>query len=95
MRNACWAPLYDARLDTGAKRSQAVALELVRRAEITQATGEDWSDVALAVSTVRTARGGSAPELNSLIVQYPQLQQSAAECSMDMAMQSAMPAPAG
>jgi uncharacterized protein (TIGR02231 family) len=45
----------------------------VRRAEITQSTGEDWSNVALGVSTVRIARGGSAPELNSLIVQYPQV----------------------
>jgi len=71
VRNARWAPLYDARLDTGAKERKP-ALELVRRAEITQSTGEDWSNVALAVSTVRTARGGSAPELNSLIVQYPQ-----------------------
>jgi uncharacterized protein (TIGR02231 family) len=70
VRNARWAPLYDARLDTGAK-DRKPALELVRRAEITQSTGEDWSNVALAVSTVRTARGGSAPELNSLIVQYP------------------------
>ena len=71
VRNARWAPLYDARLDTGTK-DRKPALELVRRAEITQRTGEDWSNVALAVSTVRTARGGSAPELNSLIVQYPQ-----------------------
>ena len=71
VRNARWAPLYDARLDTGAK-DRKPALELVRRAEITQNTGEDWSNVALAVSTVRTARGGSAPELSSLIVQYPQ-----------------------
>jgi uncharacterized protein (TIGR02231 family) len=71
VRNARWAPLYDARLDTGAK-DRKPALELVRRAEITQNTGEDWPNVALAVSTVRTARGGSAPELNSLIVQYPQ-----------------------
>ena len=71
VRAARWAPLYDARLDTGAK-DRKPALELVRRAEITQTTGEDWSNVALAVSTVRTARGGSAPELNSLIVQYPQ-----------------------
>jgi uncharacterized protein (TIGR02231 family) len=71
VRNARWAPLYDARLDTGAK-DRKPALELVRRAEITQTTGEDWSNVALAVSTVRTARGGNAPELNSLIVQYPQ-----------------------
>ena len=70
VRNARWAPLYDARLDSGAK-DRKPALELVRRAEITQATGEDWSNVALAVSTVRTARGGSAPDLNSLIVQYP------------------------
>jgi uncharacterized protein (TIGR02231 family) len=73
VRNARWAPLYDARLDTGAK-DRKPALELVRRAEITQNTGEDWSNVALNVSTVRTARGGNAPDLNPLIVQYPPLQ---------------------
>lgn len=71
VRNARWAPLYDARLDTGTK-DRKPALELVRRAEITQNTGEDWSNVALAVSTVRTARGGSAPDLKPLVVQYPQ-----------------------
>ena len=71
VRKARWSPLYDARLDTGG-RDRKPALELVRRAEITQTTGEDWSNVALSVSTVRTARGGNAPELNSLIVQYPQ-----------------------
>jgi uncharacterized protein (TIGR02231 family) len=73
VRNARWTPLYDARLDTGT-RDRKPALELVRRAEITQNTGEDWSNVALSVSTVRTAGGGNAPDLNSLIVQYPQLQ---------------------
>jgi uncharacterized protein (TIGR02231 family) len=72
VRNARWTPLYDARLDTGA-RDRKPALELVRRAEITQTTGEDWSNVALSVSTVRTAQGGNAPELNSLIVRYPSL----------------------
>ncbi|MGY3606697.1 MULTISPECIES: mucoidy inhibitor MuiA family protein [unclassified Bradyrhizobium] len=71
VRNARWAPIYDARLDTGA-RDRKPSLELVRRAEITQSTGEDWSNVALGVSTVRIARGDSAPELNSLLVQYPQ-----------------------
>ena len=80
VRNARWTPLYDARLDTGGK-DRKPALELVRRAEITQETGEDWSNVALAVSTVRTARGGKAPDLNSLIVQYPQLLRSAASVS--------------
>ena len=69
VRGARWAPLYDARLDTGT-RDRKPALELVRRAEIVQQTGEDWSDVALSVSTVRTAKGGSAPELASLIVRY-------------------------
>ena len=92
VRNARWAPLYDARLDTGT-RDRKPALELVRRAEITQTTGEDWSNVALAVSTVRTARGGSAPELGSLIVQYPQAPRPLAAGSVsDMAMR-AMPAP--
>lgn len=71
VRGARWAPLYDARLDSGS-RERKPALELVRRAEIVQQTGEDWSDVALSVSTVRTAKGGSAPELRPLIVRYPQ-----------------------
>lgn len=71
VRNARWLPLYDARLDTGSK-DRKPQLDLVRRAEITQSTGEDWSNVALSVSTVRIARGGSAPELGSLVAQYPQ-----------------------
>ncbi|WP_375312722.1 mucoidy inhibitor MuiA family protein [Bradyrhizobium sp. A5] len=71
VRNARWLPLYDARLDTGAK-DRKPQLELIRRAEVTQSTGEDWSNVALGVSTVRIRRGGSAPELNSLVAQYPQ-----------------------
>jgi uncharacterized protein (TIGR02231 family) len=70
VKNARWTPLYDARLDTGAKDRKPM-LELVRRAEIAQNTGEDWSNVALGVSTVRVARGGNAPDLDSLIVQYP------------------------
>ncbi len=69
VRGARWAPLYDARLDTGT-RERKPALELVRRAEIVQQTGEDWNDVALSVSTVRTAKGGSGPELSPLIVRY-------------------------
>ncbi|WP_065753375.1 mucoidy inhibitor MuiA family protein [Bradyrhizobium paxllaeri] len=80
VRNARWTPLYDARLDSGA-RDRKPALELVRRAEITQNTGEDWSNVALAVSTVRTARGGSAPDLKSLVVQYPQVPRPMAAAS--------------
>ena len=71
VRGARWAPLYDARLDTGT-RERKPALELIRGAEIVQRTGEDWQDVALTVSTVRTAKGGSGPELQPLIVRYYQ-----------------------
>ena len=59
---ASWRPTYDAKLDTGGA-SRKPALDLVRRAEITQRTGEDWSDVALAVSTTRALRGAQAPDL--------------------------------
>jgi uncharacterized protein (TIGR02231 family) len=69
VRGARWVPLYDARLDSGS-RDRKPALELVRRAEIVQQTGEDWTNVALAVSTVRTAKGGSAPDLRPLIVRF-------------------------
>ena len=70
VRGARWSPIYDARLDTGG-RDRKPSLDLIRRAEIVQATGEDWTDVQLAVSTVRTAKGGNAPELRPLVVRYP------------------------
>ncbi|MFQ3457322.1 mucoidy inhibitor MuiA family protein [Bradyrhizobium sp. UFLA01-814] len=94
--NARWTPLYDARLDTGA-RDRKPAIELVRRAEITQSTGEDWSNVALVVSTVRVARGGNAPDLRSLIVQYPQPPRPLAKLSGEASMrarEALAPAPA-
>lgn len=59
---AAWTPAYDARLAIGDKP----ALELVRRAQVSQRTGEDWSEVQLAVSTVRAARGAAAPDLPPL-----------------------------
>lgn len=67
VRGARWAPVYDARLATAGPKP---ALELVRRAEVSQQTGEDWSDVALTVSTVRVARGGSAPRLSPVVVRF-------------------------
>ena len=93
VRHAHWIPLYDARLDTGTKDREP-SLELVRRADIVQTTGEDWSNVALAVSTVRMARGGSAPDLNSLIVQYPPSLPQQSSGLADMAKPRAMTAPA-
>ena len=66
---AAWTPRYDAKLDTGTKDKKP-SLELVRRAEISQRTGEDWQDAKLAVSTVRTQGGTAAPEVTPLIVSF-------------------------
>ncbi|MFO1168644.1 MAG: mucoidy inhibitor MuiA family protein [Rhodoblastus sp.] len=59
---ASWRPAYDAKLDTGGA-GRKPSLELVRRAQIVQRTGEDWGDVTLAVSTTRALRGSQAPEV--------------------------------
>ncbi len=56
---ARWAPTYVARLDDG-----AVRLEL--RAAIAQATGEDWSQVAIELSTAAPGRRLELPELAAL-----------------------------
>src|SRR3979490_943764 len=93
VRAARWTPLYDARLDTGAK-DRKPPLALVRRAEITQNTGEDWSNVALSVSTVRTARGGRAPGLDSLIGQYSPPPRASASASGGMEFGAKPAAPA-
>lgn len=66
---AAWTPRYDAKLDTGAK-GRKPSLELVRRAEVTQRTGEDWDDATVAVSTVRTQGGTAAPEVTPMIVSF-------------------------
>jgi uncharacterized protein (TIGR02231 family) len=93
VRGARWTPVYDARLETGGKEGKP-SLELVRRAEIVQTTGEDWADVALAVSTVRTAHGGSAPELRPLIVRYPAPPRTLGRLEQSSAYAPAAPAPA-
>ena len=62
VNGARWRPIYDARLDTGGKSGKP-SLELIRRAQVTQTSGEDWTNVALTVSTVSVARGTGAPDL--------------------------------
>ncbi|MFO1117774.1 MAG: mucoidy inhibitor MuiA family protein [Beijerinckiaceae bacterium] len=59
---ASWRPAYEAKLDTGGK-DRKPALDLVRRAQVAQNTGEDWSDVALTLSTTRALRGSQAPDV--------------------------------
>jgi len=67
--NASWTPLYDVRLATGAK-TIAPAVELTRRASISQRSGEAWDNVIVTLSTTRPTAGASAPELSPLIVDF-------------------------
>ena len=60
--NAAWHAFYDARLSLP-KAGEDSHLTLVRRADIRQATGEDWNDVQLTLSTARPIGNAAAPDL--------------------------------
>lgn len=52
VRGASWTPRYETRLDTAAGR-----LTLNRSARVSQATGEDWENIQLALSTSQPVYG--------------------------------------
>ncbi len=64
---ANWTPTYEARLTTTGEKPE---IALTRRAEIRQRTGEAWDDVALALSTTRSAGGTRAPDLTPMQVAF-------------------------
>jgi uncharacterized protein (TIGR02231 family) len=66
---ASWLPVYEARLTTG-NASGGAEIAFTRRAELRQRTGEDWSEVAVELSTTRSAQGTRAPELNPLRIAF-------------------------
>jgi uncharacterized protein (TIGR02231 family) len=59
---AGWQPFYDAKLALphDGKKAQ---IDVVRRAEVMQATGEAWDNVALTLSTARPGGSTAAPDL--------------------------------
>lgn len=67
MGNAGWRPVYDARLNTKTGK-----LELVQYGAVSQRTGEDWTDIALTLSTARPHRGASLPDLSPMWVNIAQ-----------------------
>jgi uncharacterized protein (TIGR02231 family) len=58
VNGASWQPLYDLRVNTITQQ-----LQLTYLAEIRQRTGEDWSDVAITLSTAQPNLGNLPPEL--------------------------------
>lgn len=77
---AGWTPGYNARVVSGER-----AVQLAYFGNVRQNTGEDWTDVALTLSTARPSLGGAAPELDpwQLDIFEPRV----------MALETAMPAP--
>lgn len=57
---AGWTPLYDLRAAADAR-----SVELGYRAQVVQQTGEDWSEVSLALSTARPQLGAQGPDPRS------------------------------
>jgi uncharacterized protein (TIGR02231 family) len=69
VRNASWTPRYDARLVTGSKTVPPL-LELARRADIVQRTGESWDNIALLLSTTRPTANAAAPVIDTVTVDF-------------------------
>jgi uncharacterized protein (TIGR02231 family) len=71
-----WTPIYDAALKTD--DAGGPSMILTRRAAIAQSTGEDWSDVALTVSTARVARAVDVVDLQGQRIDFwqPEVEES-------------------
>jgi uncharacterized protein (TIGR02231 family) len=92
-----WRPAYDAQLVTGTAQVKP-KLTLVRRAVLSQRTGEDWTDVTLAVSTAQARGGTAAPDVSPIRVAFNEpsaIVQNAPSLRSRAAAPMAAPAPAG
>jgi uncharacterized protein (TIGR02231 family) len=76
---ASWSPVYDARLATESR-----ALQLTQAAWVRQASGEDWSDVALTLSTARPAAGAAMPELDPWWIDFMRPMPAAPRVMLEM-----------
>jgi len=70
MSGVSWNWEYEARLD-----SQAKKVALVRQAQLTQGTGEDWKDVELSISTARPGMNAITPAIASAFLKFAPPQQ--------------------
>ncbi|KAG9079564.1 hypothetical protein FS749_008416 [Ceratobasidium sp. UAMH 11750] len=69
--NASWTPLYDVRASIAKSPDATSTIALHYRASITQTTGENWSDVALTLSTASPQLGSNVPNLTSWHIGFP------------------------
>ncbi|MEZ5813957.1 MAG: mucoidy inhibitor MuiA family protein [Alphaproteobacteria bacterium] len=91
LSGATWRPVYDARLDT-----KTGALQITQYGAVTQNTGEDWTNIALTLSTARPHRGASPPPLSPMWVNIhsaPKLQELGFESRDSAAQNTSLPVP--
>ncbi|KAG8714692.1 hypothetical protein FRC08_011583 [Ceratobasidium sp. 394] len=69
--NASWTPLYDVRASIAKSPDATSTIALHYRASITQTTGENWSNVALTLSTASPQSGSNVPNLSSWRIGFP------------------------
>lgn len=63
VKDAGWQWLYEARLDTQAKR-----VSISRQASLRQGSGEDWQNAEVAVTTAKPRQDAGTPQVSSLFV---------------------------
>ncbi|KAG9051256.1 hypothetical protein FS837_010543 [Tulasnella sp. UAMH 9824] len=68
---ASWNPLYDLRAKISTDKQEKPSVSLHYRASISQSTGEDWSDVALTLSTASPLHGTEIPTLAPYRIGHP------------------------
>ncbi len=93
---ARWTPAYEAHLTAGGKDGKP-HFELVRRALVSQATGEDWNDVKLSLATFPATGAVAAPEVEPRLIAFYEPPTPVAAKAMSVpegAMMRALEAPA-
>lgn len=88
--NAGWIAAYDLRA-----KSVGQPIELLMKAQVTNNTGEDWSKVALSLSSGNPTLGGVMPQLYPWTIQFPRpVQRLSAAPGRSRALMDGAPAPA-
>ncbi|HTU67272.1 MAG TPA: mucoidy inhibitor MuiA family protein, partial [Steroidobacteraceae bacterium] len=78
MTGVSWNWEYEARLDTQTKK-----VSLVRQAQLTQGTGEDWKNVELTISTARPGMNAVTPPIASAFLKFAAPQYAGDGASLD------------
>ena len=65
VRSAGWTPSYDIRVNDISQ-----PLELVYKAHVFQSSGEDWSDIALALSSGEPKKGAAMPLISTWLLDF-------------------------